>query len=85
MLTYLLGDGIAFTDNTEVIFDLPERKFQSFRQAAAEAAISRLYGGIHYRDAVESGQVQGKAIGSFVIGKLRAANVHPITITTGYK
>jgi hypothetical protein len=85
VLTYLLGDGIAFTDNTEVIFDLPERKFLSFRQAAAEAAISRLYGGIHYRDAIESGQEQGKAIGNFVIGKLQAAHVQPVAATIGYK
>ncbi|QJD77944.1 vanadium-dependent haloperoxidase [Spirosoma rhododendri] len=82
VLTYLLGDGIAFVDNTEVTFDLPERKFSSFRQAASEAAISRLYGGIHYRDAIENGQVQGKAIGDFVIDRLRKAGVRKI-LTAG--
>ncbi|PQA60761.1 vanadium-dependent haloperoxidase [Siphonobacter curvatus] len=75
VLTYLLGDRFAFTDTTEVIFDLPTRSFQSFRQAAEEAAISRLYGGIHYRDAIEQGQEQGKAIGLFVIAKVKKAGV----------
>ncbi len=77
VLTYLIGPDFAFTDNTELIFDLPERPFTSFRQAAQEAAISRLYGGIHYRDAIENGQTQGKAIGSFVVQKLKKAGITP--------
>ncbi len=78
LLTYLMGDNFAFTDNTEVLFDLPERQFKSFRQAAAEAAISRLYGGIHYRDAIENGQSQGKSIGEFVVNRLRKAGVKSV-------
>lgn len=78
VLTYLMGDRFAFTDNTEIIFDLPERSFTSFRQAAAEAAISRLYGGIHYRDAVVNGQAQGKEIGHFIIQKIKQAGITPI-------
>ncbi len=82
VLTFLLGDNVEFTDNTEVIFDLPERKFSSFRQAASEAAISRLYGGIHFRDAIEDGQKQGKALGNFVIDRIRKAGVRPL-LTAG--
>ncbi|ADB39044.1 vanadium-dependent haloperoxidase [Spirosoma linguale] len=78
LLTYLMGDNFSFTDNTEVIFELPERRFTSFRQAASEAAISRLYGGIHYRDAIENGQDQGRAIGEFVIERLKKAGIKPI-------
>ena len=78
LLTFLMGDNFAFTDNTEVIFDLPERSFKSSRQAAAEAAISRLYGGIHYRDAIENGQAQGKAIGEFVVSRLKKVGVRPV-------
>lgn len=77
-LTYLLGDNFSFTDNTEVIFDLPVRNFKSFRQAAAEAAISRLYGGIHYRDAIVNGEEQGKRIGEFVIEKIKKAGVYGV-------
>ncbi|WP_310590004.1 vanadium-dependent haloperoxidase [Dyadobacter chenwenxiniae] len=76
-LTYLLGDNFAFRDDTEVIFDLPTRDFKSFRQAAEEAAISRLYGGIHYRDAIENGQSQGKAIGNFIVEKLKTNGIKP--------
>lgn len=75
ILTYLLGDNFAFRDDTEVIFELPTRDFRSFRQASEEAAISRLYGGIHYRDAIENGQAQGKALGAFIIEKLKKAGV----------
>ena len=35
-------------------------------RAADEAAISRLYGGIHYRAAVEVGAKQGRSVGEFV-------------------
>lgn len=74
-LTYLLGDNFAFRDDTEVIFELPTRDFKSFRHASEEAAISRLYGGIHYRDAIENGQAQGRALGAFIIEKLKKAGV----------
>jgi hypothetical protein len=77
VLTYFLGDHSSFTDNTEVIFELPTRDFTSFRQAAAEASISRLYGGIHYRDAIENGQEQGRRVGEFIIGKLKERGVKP--------
>lgn len=75
VLTYLLGDQFAFTDTTEELFELPSRSFTSFRQAAAEAAISRLYGGIHYRDAIDNGLAQGRALGTFVVDKLKKAGV----------
>ncbi len=77
-LTYLLGDNFSFRDDTEVIFDLPTRDFRSFRQAAEEAAISRLYGGIHYRDAITAGQLQGKELGQYIIEKLKNNGVKPV-------
>jgi hypothetical protein len=78
LLTYLLGDGFAFTDDSEVMFGIPARSFSSFIQAANEAAISRLYGGIHYRDAIENGQEQGRKIGNKIVEKLRTAGVKPL-------
>lgn len=71
VLTKLFGDNFSFVDNTEKEFGLPSRKFKSFQQAAQEAAVSRFYGGIHYRDAIENGQVQGTKIGQFIIDKLK--------------
>lgn len=75
VLTYFFGDNFTFTDDSEVLFELPPRTFQSFRQAANEAALSRLYGGIHFRDSVENGQVAGKEVGGYVVEKIKAAGV----------
>lgn len=71
MLSKLFGENFAFADSTEVEFGLPVRHFASFRAAADEAAISRLYGGIHYMPAITNGQKEGFGIGDFFVGKLR--------------
>ena len=70
-LTKLFGDNYAFTDSTETEFGMPSRSFKSFYDASGEAAISRLYGGIHYRPALEIGAKQGKAIGEFIANKIK--------------
>lgn len=69
-LTDIFGDNFAFEDDTEVAYGLPIRRFDSFNQAAEEAAISRMYGGIHYRAAVEVGIKQGRDLGAFLLNKL---------------
>lgn len=38
------------------------RLVMSLEQAADESAISRLYGGIHYRTAIENGKRMGRCI-----------------------
>ena len=78
VLTYLLGDHFSYTDDSERMFQLPARSFKSFRHAAGEAAISRLYGGIHFRDAVEQGQQEGAAVGAKVVSRIKAAGVNPL-------
>jgi hypothetical protein len=78
VLTYLLGDNFTFTDDSEEMFEIPARSFNSFMQAADEAAISRLYGGIHYRDSIEKGQEQGKKISDKIVEKLKTAGVKPV-------
>jgi hypothetical protein len=50
---------------------LPIRSFASFKIAADEATISRMYGGIHYRSAVEVGVGQGRKVGDLVIANLK--------------
>jgi hypothetical protein len=74
VLTQFLGDNVSFVDSTETYIGLPARKFNSFREAAAEARISRLYGGIHFRDAIENGGEQGRRVGEFIIKKLTDNN-----------
>ena len=52
---------MSFIDHTHTGRGLAPRSFASFDAAAEEAAISRLYGGIHYRSAIEHGLRQGSA------------------------
>jgi hypothetical protein len=63
VLRGLLGD-VPFTDSTHAARGLAARSFTSFAAAAEEAAISRLYGGIHFRAAIERGLEQGHVIGA---------------------
>jgi hypothetical protein len=65
VLTAIFGEGFAFDDETHVDEGLPVRSFPSFDAAAEEAAISRLYGGIHFRFGNEKGLEQGRAVGSY--------------------
>ncbi|NJN83377.1 MAG: vanadium-dependent haloperoxidase [Caldilineaceae bacterium] len=66
VLTALFGDEYRFTDNSHAELGLAARTFNSFDEFADEAAISRLYGGIHYRPAIELGVDQGRCIGEQV-------------------
>jgi hypothetical protein len=70
ILTNLIGDNVAYTDSTEYEFGHGVRKFASFKQAYQEASISRVYGGIHFRDGVEEGTYQGEKVGQWVLQKL---------------
>ena len=65
-LTSIFGDDFAFDDTTELPYGLPVRTFSSFRTAAEEAAISRVYGGIHYNAAVYEGIGQGINVGEWL-------------------
>ncbi len=70
VLTAIFGDNFAFDDTTELPYGLPMRSFKSFRLAAQEAAISRLYGSIHYRAAIKVGLDQGIKLGTLVNNKI---------------
>jgi hypothetical protein len=70
ILASVFGDDFPFNDDTELPYGLPVRSFNSFSQAADEAAISRMYGGIHYRAAIEVGVQQGRDLGKFVVNNL---------------
>lgn len=65
VLTAVFGPDFAFDDATHEDEGLPVRSFASFAAAAEEAAMSRLYGGIHFRFGNERGLEQGRAIGAF--------------------
>ncbi len=65
VLTTLFGQDHAFEDAAHVDDGMPARSFPSFWAAAEEAGLSRLYGGIHFRSAIEKGLDQGRCVGAF--------------------
>lgn len=70
-LTDFYGDNFQFADSTELEYGLPVRSYNSFLEASEEAAISRLYGGIHYMMAIENGVAQGEKVGEYVVANLK--------------
>lgn len=70
VLTKLYGDHYAFQDSSDLHYIGMQRHFNSFNEAAAEASISRVYGGIHYRNSVDQGAAQGKKVGELIIQKV---------------
>jgi hypothetical protein len=78
VLSSLFGANTSFIDRTHNDRGWGPRNFKSFDAAADEAAISRMYAGIHFRSAVEHGSLQGRCIGAATL-KLQlqsAANSH---------
>jgi membrane-associated phospholipid phosphatase len=71
VMTDIFGDGFKYTDTSEAEFGIAHRSFTSFRQAAQEASISRLYGGIHYRFDCDEGAKAGEKIGVFIVRRLK--------------
>ncbi|GAC1389132.1 MAG: hypothetical protein NVSMB45_19010 [Ginsengibacter sp.] len=60
-----------FKDSSERVWGWPDRKFKNVDEAALEVSVSRLYGGIHYRQSMRDAYDQGNKIGSLVLSKLR--------------
>ena len=71
VLTYCFGDHFGFEDTSDLEYIGMKRNFSSFKQAADEASISRVYGGIHYRTGVDAGAEQGRRVGEYTILKLK--------------
>ncbi len=79
ILTDLFGENFAFTDTTELLYGLPVREYNSFIHASEEAAISRLYGGIHYMMAIEEGVKQGGAVGDYIVDQIQTLKPTPVS------
>ena len=71
VLTQMVGDNYMFTDSAEVAYGRPTRHFNSFYEAADQASISRLYGGIHFITAITNGKEEGRKVGRYVMEKLK--------------
>ncbi len=68
ILTSYLGSGLAFSDSTKIGDGFSPRFFHNFTEYAEEAAVSRLYGGIHYSFDNANGLTCGQLIADNVLG-----------------
>ena len=84
VLTDIYGPSFAFSDSSEMSYGLTARSFPSFKTAAAEAAISRLYGGIHYRQAIEEGVKQGRKVGELVVARVKTRAAGELASVSGH-
>jgi PAP2 superfamily len=62
-------DDIAFVTGSDALPGVM-RSFAGFAAAAAEAGVSRIYGGIHYRSANQDGLAAGAAIGDLTFANV---------------
>jgi membrane-associated phospholipid phosphatase len=67
VLGALFGEDYLVIDRTQERLGFEPRVFDSFAAVAEEAALSRLYGGIHFRSGNEGGLAQGRCIGQRVL------------------
>ena len=74
MLTHLFGDHFDYMDTSDLKYIGIQRHFTSFLQAADETSVSRYYGGIHFRNSVDQGAVQGRQIGNYIWNTLKLKN-----------
>ena len=66
VLTAIFGDNFSFTA-TSVGLPGVTRSYTSFEQAADEAGMSRIYGGIHFLFSDLDGLSSGQALGNYVL------------------
>jgi hypothetical protein len=71
VLTSLYGDNFHFHDNSDSAYIGMTRDFESFRKAADEVSVSRLYGGIHFRISLDTGLAKGRMIGQNMMKRLK--------------
>ncbi len=64
----------AFKDSSERQWGWPDRSFKTADEAAVEVSFSRYYGGIHYKQSVETAYIQGKQIGNLVMSKIAGSD-----------
>ena len=84
VMTEIFGN-ISFTDTSLLEFGIKNREIRSFRDAAQEANISRLFGGIHYRFDCDNGNVAGRKLGEFIVQKLQMKKGPELTLNQNLK
>ncbi|XWK86068.1 MAG: chemotaxis protein CheB [Phormidium sp.] len=66
ILSSFFGNNVSFTDTGDPSVGII-RNFDNFTDAANEAGISRIYGGIHFQSGNEDGLAAGRALGEYVL------------------
>ncbi len=74
LMTKLLGT-VSFTDTTHLRIGMAPRMFNTFHEAAVECSNSRIYGGIHYRNACENGVLMGERIGADIYSRVKLKKI----------
>jgi len=72
VMAAMLGD-TPFEDSTSIVIGHDVRRFESFRAAAHEAGVSRIYGGIHFPTGNLGGRALGECIGTKVVERFKVA------------
>ncbi len=70
VMTGWFGDQLSFTDTSLLEFGIKSRVIKNFRDAAQEASMSRVYGGIHYRFDCDEGNKMGRQLGEMIVQRL---------------
>ncbi len=70
--SYTSGHSMFSAAGAYVLSSLFPEEASKFDAYSDEAAISRLYGGIHYRFDIEAGQTAGQAVGEFAVLRMSA-------------
>ena len=67
IMTDYFGDHVSFTDSSQILYGHGTRSFDSFNEMAEEVSVSRVYGGIHYRESCDIGLEKGREIGNYIL------------------
>jgi len=70
-LTSVFGENYKYLDIPYNLTGFNPRFYNSFNEAATEAAYSRVYAGIHYRKTCEVSLIHGRIVGENIAKKLR--------------
>lgn len=70
-LSHFFETSHSFTDSSQLPLELGTRKFQSLKAAAEEASMSRFYGGIHFKPALDFGLEQGRKISHQILTRIQ--------------
>ncbi len=85
LLTEIFSDDYVVMDSTHVKIGLEVRKITSFRAAALEASMSRVYGGLHYKFAIEAGIEQGHCVKQQILDKIKLREDGTLDFLSGKK